>query len=103
MKSFFLDNKISSKTTTIKDLPDDILYRIMMFTELMFTELTIMMCTMEDIMDGSSVDLPLLKKLDLNDILFKDMEGIMELLSGCLKLEDLSTHCVNGTQDLSIL
>jgi hypothetical protein len=49
-------------------------------------------------MDGCSVDLPLLKKLDLNAILFKDMEDIMELLSGCPNLEDLSTHCVNGTQ-----
>jgi hypothetical protein len=31
MKSFFLDKKISSKTTTIKHLPDDILYRILTF------------------------------------------------------------------------
>ncbi|MCH87920.1 F-box/FBD/LRR-repeat protein, partial [Trifolium medium] len=43
-------------------------------------------------MNGCSVDLPLLKKLDLNDILFHDMEDIMELLSGCPKLEDLSTR-----------
>jgi hypothetical protein len=211
MKSFFLDKKISSKTTTIKDLPDDILYRILTFLPIkdafrttILSKRWLSLCHSIDVyriddndvynggtwkrflrfvdavmlssraaqqqqslkkfyltcgearqwrrslvncffkldewieaalgrgvevldlclydlpvpcsifscktlvvlklwkvlvrMDGCSVDLPLLKKLDLNDILFKDMEDIMELLSGCPKLEDLSTHCVNGTQ-----
>ncbi|GAU25350.1 hypothetical protein TSUD_216880 [Trifolium subterraneum] len=49
-----------------------------------------------------SVDLPLLKTLDLSFVTFQDMEDVMKLISGCPILEKLRTLDVKATSGVTL-